>query len=542
MTRVVWAVVACLAPSVFACSDDSTAADVRAEVADVAPEAADAVDDIDEIRADDATHVDAAVDEVADTAADVDVTPEIEEPVPLPTVEGLTELRDDNPDPRIVEVSLEASENSVQLAASGKKTKLLNYNHSFPGPLLHARVGDRVIVHFTNALTEPTTIHWHGLRISDQMDGSPMIQNPVQPGETFTYDFVVPDAGTFWYHTHLSQIEQLERGLYGAIVVHEAAAPVFSAERIVVADDLRLDATNQVSEFVLTGHDLMAGRVGNLLLANGKNGVLRATIPRGGIERWRVVLASNALSFGLRIRGADVRVIATDGGLLPTPFALTRVDIAPGQRYDFEVRPTATASEVVLEALVVVSDASGTISEQPFALIKSTVTGEVVTPEPVYPSVIMPATTDLPDWMELLDWKLSAVNVGGKVHFTINGMSDFVDSDGEFHDHVLLHTFEPNVAVRIKLTSAISPAHPFHIHGQFFQIIERGGKAVTDEPGLRDTVYLRGAESATILAYMENPGRWMVHCHIAEHGENGMMADIQVGPPGGHMHGAPPGQ
>ncbi len=517
----------------LACGDEAKVAadsvepelveEVAAEVADVAGETADEVGD--DASAPEAETID-------------DVGPEVALPVePLPEVVGLDGLVDENPDPRIVEVSLHAAPNVVAIKPTGKQTKMLNYNESFPGPLLHARVGDRVIVHFTNGLDEPTTIHWHGLRISDQMDGSPMIQAPVLPGESFTYDFVVPDAGTFWYHTHMHQIEQLERGLYGAIVVHEASPPAFTAERIVVIDDIRLDGNNQVAPFVLTGPDLMAGRVGNFLLANGQPGVLVTTIPKGGVERWRVVLASNALAFGLRIRGADAKLIATDGGLLPEQLTLTRVEMAAGQRYEFEVRPEHGATEVVLEAMVVVADAQGNVSEQPFALLRATVEGEVTAAEPVYPSVTLPKTTELPEWAESLAWKLSAVSVGGRVQFTINGQSDFIDPDDPAHEHVLLHTFEPNVPVAITLTSGVSPAHPFHIHGQFFQIIERGGQPVTDEPGLKDTVELRGGQSVKILSYMENPGRWMVHCHISEHAENGMMADIQVGPPGGHNHG-----
>ncbi|NUO48633.1 MAG: multicopper oxidase family protein [Polyangiaceae bacterium] len=453
---------------------------------------------------------------------------------PLPSVEGLTALEDTNEDPTIVEVDLVAQPTSLSLV-SGRPTALLGYNGVVPGPLLHARVGDRVIVHFTNALDEPTTIHWHGLRISDQMDGSPMIQNPVQPGETFTYDFVVPDAGTFWYHTHLHQIEQLERGLYGAIVVHEAEFPVFSAERIFVADDIRLSSANQVSTFLTSGPDIGMGRVGNTLLMNGVEAPLPVTIPRGAVERWRLVSANNALSYGVRFRGADVRVISTDGGLLPSSFSLAdaedqRVEIAAGQRYDFEVRPQADATEVVMEALILVADSQGNVSEEPFDLAVAAVGGEVETVEPIYPVVTLPDATVAP--AESLTWNLSGGVVAGKVEFTINGESVFVGDD---HEHVIIDTFAPNVPIAITLRSTVSPAHPFHVHGQFFQIIERGGQPV-NEPGLRDTVHVRGAESATILSYFENPGRWMVHCHISEHSENGMMADIVVGDASAHEH------
>lgn len=469
-----------------------------------------------------------------DTSLEVaaDIEPEVDEDVvdpiiPLPTIEGLVALVDENPDPTIVEVRITAQPADVQLTA-GDPTAMLTYNGLVPGPLLHARVGDRVIVHFTNALPADTTIHWHGLRIDDAMDGSPMIMAPVPPDGTFTYDFVVPDAGTFWYHTHLHQIQQLERGLYGAIVVHEAEPPAFTAERVVVIDDIRLDDDNQVAPFVASGPDLMAGRAGNMLLANGAQAPTRVTTARGGIERWRIISASNAIEMGLEVSGADVRLIGTDGGLLPEPLPFTRVEIAPGQRYELEVRPHAEADEVVLNARVLVAAPGGGVTEGTFALVRAAIEGDTTATEPVYPTVVLPAVDVAPH--ESLEWEIGAVNVAGKVQFTIDGQSMFVDDD----EHVTLHEFVQGMPVLITITSTVSPRHPFHVHGQFFQIIERNGRPVSDEPGLRDTVQIRGAESATILSYMENPGQWMVHCHISEHGENGMMADIMVGPHGGH--------
>ncbi len=446
---------------------------------------------------------------------------------PLPAVQGLPTLEDQNPDPTIVEVDLVARPRSLPLLA-GAETALLTYNDVLPGPLLQARVGDRVIVHFTNELSEPTTIHWHGLRISDQMDGSPMIQAPVEPGQSFTYDFTVPDAGTFWYHTHAHQIEQLERGLYGAIVVHEAELPAFSTERVFVADDIRLDTENQIAPFNASGPDIGMGRVGNTLLVNGAEAPIAPPIARGAIERWRFISANNALSYGLRVTGADVRVIGTDGGLLPEPFTLDRVEVAAGQRYDLEVRPHADAAEVVVEALILVVDSQGNVFEEPFELVAAAVEGEVLADEPVYPVVSLPASDVVP--ARALDWALSGGVVAGQVEFTINGEAVFV---GDTHEHVILDTFEPNVPVTITLSSTVSPAHPFHLHGQFFQIVARDGQPVF-EPGWRDTVHVRGAEDVTILAYFENPGRWMVHCHISEHAENGMMADVVVGQPAHH--------
>lgn len=449
---------------------------------------------------------------------------------PLPDVEGSTVLEDSNPDESIVEVSLKAAPGTWEIV-DGTDTEVLSYNDALPGPLLHARVGDRVIVHFTNEMDEATMVHWHGLRISDKMDGSPMIQDPVEPGASFTYDFVVPDAGTFWYHTHYAQIEQLERGLYGAIVVHEAEFPRFSKERLFVLDDIRLDEDGQVAPFTTAGMDLMHGRTGNILLANGKEVPLKTTIAAGSVERWRLVLASNALDFALRVKGATVRVIATDGGLLPEAFVLgeggeERVAMAPGQRYDLEVRPEPGATKVVLEAVMPQLDENNQVVDASFDLVRAQIEGSVSAEEPVYPAITLPSTAVDAD---LETWKIGGVAVEGGVEFSIDGKSGFIGGD---HEHAILATFQQNIPVRLKIRSQVSPGHPFHIHGQFFQILERNGDPVF-EPGLRDTVHVRGADSVTILSYFENPGQWMVHCHISEHAENGMMGDIVVEPTDG---------
>src|SRR5690606_13110871 len=116
----------------------------------------------------------------------------------------MAEPVDVNPDPAVLEFDLQASITDIEIIP-GTTTPVWAYNGQLPGPLIRARVGDRMIVHFTNNLPEATTIHWHGVRLPNNMDGAPgLTQNPVEPGETFTYDFVFEDAGTFWYHPHLN--------------------------------------------------------------------------------------------------------------------------------------------------------------------------------------------------------------------------------------------------------------------------------------------------------------------------------------------------
>ncbi len=152
-------------------------------------------------------------------------------PFAFPTIQGWPTLEDLNPDPKIVEVNLTARSLTSHWP-SDLTLRMMTYNGVTPGPLLQVAVGDRVIVHFKNELDEPTTVHWHGLRIPADMDGNPRIQDPVEPGTAFTYDFVVPDAGTFWYHPHIRANEQVEKGLYGPLIVHDPADPVVDQERI----------------------------------------------------------------------------------------------------------------------------------------------------------------------------------------------------------------------------------------------------------------------------------------------------------------------
>ena len=133
----------------------------------------------------------------------------------------LNELPDLNADPNIVEVNLVAKLADVEVAP-GKTVKAWTYNGGLPGPLIKAKVGNRLIVHFTNELDQPTTVHWHGVRVPIEMDGVPDIsQPPVNKGETFDYDFVVRDAALYWYHPHVMSAAQVGFGLYGPLLVED---------------------------------------------------------------------------------------------------------------------------------------------------------------------------------------------------------------------------------------------------------------------------------------------------------------------------------
>ncbi len=442
-------------------------------------------------------------------------TPESEEAVevPLPEVWGVTPAIDQEPDHNVVEYHLVASEVDVQLA-DGNTTRVMAYNGQLPGPMLQAREGDTMRVVFENQLDEATTIHWHGLRIENAMDGVPAVQDPVEPGETFIYEFKVEEAGSYWYHPHMRTYEQLDRGLYGLLVVHEAEPPQVDQERYFALDDIRLNDDNSISRYTLTRPDGRIGRHGNTLLINGQTGLLTDTIRPGSVERWRLVNTASARTMWFSVEGASMRVVGTDGGLLPEPYNASRVRLPVGQRYDIEVVVEDDAEAVQLQLKL----PNGEGRFDAFTLFEATVEGE-------------PSTTPIPDWSggplpEILPVEQEIELV---LDLEVGARRDRWTINGDVHheeDHEHIHV-GGNMPTHVILRNDSLFEHPFHLHGQFFQILTRDGEEA-NEPGLKDTVLIEGEQEIVLYSECENPGVWMVHCHILEHGELGMMVEMDV--------------
>lgn len=254
--------------------------------------------------------------------------------------------------PKEVVYNLEASEFNWDIAP-GKTIEAWGFNKQLPGPELRANVGDTLVVRLTNRLKEPTMIHWHGLRIPAAMDGTGAVQKPVAPGEVFEYRFVLPDAGTFWYHSHANETEQLERGMYGALIVEDPTDPVFDGEKVLMIDDMKLNPDNEFTKpgwfipRVVERHD---GRQGDTLLIGGKeNSVI--DIAAGQTERWRFINASSARYFALHLGGKEFKIIGTDGGLLEHPRTVTEVLITPGERIDIAAGPFEEGETFAMESL-----------------------------------------------------------------------------------------------------------------------------------------------------------------------------------------------
>jgi FtsP/CotA-like multicopper oxidase with cupredoxin domain len=238
-----------------------------------------------------------------------------------------------------------------------------------------------VRIRLRNELEQPTSIHWHGIRIDNAMDGvAGLTQDAVEPGETFDYVFTVPDAGTFWYHSHNRSWEQVERGLYGALIVDEPE-PLFDADRDItlVLDDWRVSQSGRIDEdFGNLGDWSHAGRLGNWLTVNGRT-LPEIPLAPDQATRVRLINAANARILELDLKGIGAEIIGYDGQALPEPRkpAYNPVLLGPGQRIDIIVTPSSDGTLPLREmsntpfefARFIVGEASGRINSSPPALV-----------------------------------------------------------------------------------------------------------------------------------------------------------------------------
>lgn len=410
---------------------------------------------------------------------------------------------------------LRAAPATIELI-DGRQLAVWAYDGRVPGPVLRARLGEEVQVTLQNDLPQPTTIHWHGVRVPNAMDGVPGVtQEAIPPGGSFTYRFVPKDAGTFWFHPHVRGAEQVERGLHGVLVVDDVESLPYSRDEVWVLDDWRLGANGQIDARFVTRHDLAHdGRWGQVVTVNGHaNGTL--AVRPGERMRLRLVNTSNGRVYRPDFGALQPRVIAIDGLYMGRDFPLGDLELAPGNRVDLDLVIPAGDER---RAYPVVDR----FTRRPITLATLSVEGEAVST----PDFAAPTNASFPSWRGSaqmpvdVTFALSA-RLGGAngIQWMINGRPW-----GE-HDITELHA-ERWTRVRFRNESA--RLHPMHIHGQFFRVIARDGHAV-DEPFFRDTVLVHGRESVDVGLVPVDWGRWMMHCHVLEHAEAGMMTEVDVG-------------
>ncbi|MEO8181497.1 MAG: multicopper oxidase family protein [Deltaproteobacteria bacterium] len=404
----------------------------------------------------------------------------------------------------------------------GRQLEVWAYNGQVPGPTLRVRVGDTVRVRFANHLPQPTTLHWHGIRLPNAMDGVPGVtQPPIALGGSFVYEFVVPDAGTFWFHPHVRASEQVERGLFGVLIVEDREPLPFFREVLWVLDDWLLGSDGQLVGDFNTRHDLAHdGRWGNWITVNGRARATE-TVAAGERIRLRMVNVANGRVFSPDLSAFDASVIAFDGLYTDRPLATGGLEIAPGNRVDVDLSvPVALAGREV--------EILDRFTRRASPIATANVVAEIQ-PTPVGRLAFRPASERWPDAASArpaFDFRLNA-RAGGPfgIEWMINE-TPFRHEAGD-HGHPASYRLSLDQWAKLRFINESFRLHPMHLHGQFFYVVARNDQPV-DEGHWRDTVLIHPHETVDVALKPRDVGLWMLHCHILEHAESGMMTLLQV--------------
>jgi bilirubin oxidase len=438
-------------------------------------------------------------------------------------LKALVTLANASGEPGRFTATLTAAPASLSLV-EGRQTALWLYNGLFPGPLVDVREGDRVRLALDNRLPIDTTAHWHGLPVPADQDGNPM--DPVRPGATRVYEFDIPPgtAGTYWYHPHAhgTTAEQVSRGLAAPFIVRAADDPLAHIPEVtMMVTGLRLDAGAQVSP---NGPmDFTVGRQGEQLLVNGGRLPVHAMRP-GATQRWRILNATSSRYLRLALDGHAFTLVGTDGGLLAAPVGpLAEVLVAPAQRVEVVVTAsTSPGARFTLRALRHAIDTMGMGTYAAQDLLTVATTDEAPAQPLALPAQLRPIA-ELGPATATKRIVLTQSGMGMMAGFGIDGRTfdmgrvDYVSRVGEVE--------------RWDIVNDTMMDHPIHIHGTRFQLDRRefrGSAAPAPYRAWLDTVDVPAGTTASIRVRQDLPGKRMVHCHILQHEDAGMMAVLEV--------------
>jgi suppressor of ftsI len=456
-------------------------------------------------------------------------------------------------------VRLEAG--MVRRTLNGRTHTMYAYNGQYPGPLIEAQRGTEIVVQFTSALPESSSIHWHGIRLDNAFDGVEAV------GRAFTYRVRFPDAGIYWYHPHVREDVQQDLGLYGNILVRTTYGPA-NREEVLLVDDLLVGDSGLIPFGKDTPTHALMGRFGNLFLVNGEPGY-RLAVRRGEVVRFYLTNASSTRTLNLSFAGARMKVVAADAGPFERERWAQSVVIGPAERYVVHVKfdragKVALVNQVraldhlfgrffpQVDTLGIVTVARERVRRDLAAnfaaLRRDTATVRELAPyrrfvdkAPDKALVLTLETQGLPfvterlmqldsiyfapvEWggtMPMMNW----ASTGQQVHWILKdpatGRSN-MDIDW---------TVPRGAPVKIRLVNERRAfhgmQHPIHLHGQRFLVLAVNG-VPSDNLAWKDTVLVPAGSVVDILLDASNPGHWMLHCHIAEHLSAGMMMHFNV--------------
>jgi FtsP/CotA-like multicopper oxidase with cupredoxin domain len=416
------------------------------------------------------------------------------------------------------------------------RTEVWSYDGRIPGPTIRAKQGRPLRVIVENNLAEDTTVHWHGIRLPNVMDGVPgLTQTPIKPGASFLYEFTPPDAGSFWYHPHADSLRQLGRGMAGVLIVEEPEPLLVDRDVAWLLSDWRLTSDAQIASGFGNGMEAaMSGRLGNTATVNG---YVSNEEPVLAGERIRLRLINGALAriMAIRFEGHRPVIVAIDGQPcephLPPDGRLVlgpamRIDVIldmtgePGRRYrvvdDFYDGLAYWLTQLAYEEVPTLRgrrhDAPPTLPSNPV-------------PEPDL------ATAERHE-LHLQGGMMGGGTMAGmgmsgvdrNATWAINGMS--MTGDGHAGMAPLL-TLERGRSYLLTIRNDTAWWHPIHLHGHSFRLLRRNATSVPYRQWA-DTVLVPPRESVDLAFVADNPGDWMLHCHVTDHQVSGLMTVLRV--------------
>ena len=469
------------------------------------------------------------------------------------------------------EIDIRAS--LVRRTINGKMLVMYGYNGMYPGPLIRAPRGATIVVNFHNEIPEETTVHWHGIRLDNRFDGVPNVtQPPVAFGESFRYEIFFRDSGIYWYHPHVREDIQQDLGLYGNLLVGAPEPAYYSPvnhEEALILDDLLMDDLGPIPYGEQAATHALMGRFGNVMLVNGTTDY-RLDVDRGDVVRFYLTNVANTRTFNVVFGGAPIKIVGSDVSKYEREERVSSVVIAPAERYIVEVLfdaagevPVTNSIQAIdefrgefyphtdlLGTVVVREDETSTDHAAAFLALRENVdvssdiddyrqyfdrpvdhrlelTLDVENlPLSIVLAMEFEAGLFAPpiewnDAMPMMNWLSSAE----QVHWSL------LDTDTGLENMDIDWQFQVGDVVKIELFNdpdTIHPMnHPVHIHGQRFLVLTIDD--VRNENLVwKDTAIVPVGSTVQYLVDMSNPGNWMMHCHIAEHLEAGMMLGFSV--------------
>lgn len=445
----------------------------------------------------------------------------------------------------------------VKKNINGSELKMLAYNGSIPGPMIKVAQGSEVTVNFKNDTGTKTLLHSHGVRMDNPFDGSQTTQAEMEPGETFAYKLKFPDAGMYWYHPHVREDYQQELGLYGNYLVVPADKNYWSSvnrELALFVDDIYLERGTLPFNKNQANRTLM-GRFGNIMLVNGTTD-FKLEAKQGEVIRFYITNSANTRTFNLSIPNTKIKLVGSDGGKYEREIYVDSIVLSPSERTIIEVLfdkagsytlQHKTPNKVYSLGQIEVSGVADQLFVQSFQTLRTNqdimaaidpfrtlfdrnpdksleLSVDMMGMGGMGHGGMMMGNNDKIEWeeeMAMMNINSNASNVEWKMVEPVTGKENMdIDWNFKVGDKVKIRIFnDPD--------SAHPMQHPIHIHGQRFLVLATNNISNANMVW-KDTVLVQTGDIVDILVDMNNPGTWMMHCHIAEHLEAGMMMKFKV--------------